>query len=79
MPRDGSLTPRGLIGRLAVLRVECAKCDRAGPYRVSALAEQIGMDGKLADWLSGLTNDCPRKANDSDPCGASCRDLLTIA
>jgi len=28
MPRDGSLTLRDLIGRLDLLRVECAKCDR---------------------------------------------------
>jgi hypothetical protein len=44
MPRDGSLTPRDLIGRLAVLRVESAKCNRARCYRVKALAG-------VEDWL----------------------------
>jgi hypothetical protein len=80
MPRDGSMTPRDLIGIMNVLRVECAKCDRAGRYRVTALAEQIGIDGKLTDWLSRLTKNCPRKAAGfaSDPCGATCLDLLTL-
>jgi hypothetical protein len=72
----GSLTPRDLIGRLDVLRVECAKCDRAGQYRLAALVDQIGIDGKLTDWLSVLTEDCPCKASYSDPCGATCPDLL---
>jgi hypothetical protein len=61
MPRDDSLTPRDLVGKLEVLRVECNKCGRSGSYRVTTLAEQIGWDGKLTDWLYGLTKDCPRK------------------
>jgi hypothetical protein len=61
MPRDDSLTPRDLLGRLDVLRVECEKCGRPGRYRVTTLAEQIGWDGKLTDWLYDLTKDCPRK------------------
>jgi hypothetical protein len=35
MPRDGSLTPADLIGKLEVLRVECEKCGRSGRYRVA--------------------------------------------
>jgi hypothetical protein len=61
MPRDGSLTPRDLAAKLDVLRVECDKCGRAGRYRVTTLAEQIGWDGKLTDWLYNITADCPRK------------------
>ena len=30
MPRDGSLTPADLIGKLDVLRIECEKCGRRG-------------------------------------------------
>jgi hypothetical protein len=31
------MTPRDLIGKLDVLRVECAKCDRRGQYRAYQL------------------------------------------
>ena len=51
MPRDGSLTPRDLVEKLDVLRVECDKCGRSGRYRVIKLAEQLGWDGKLTDCL----------------------------
>jgi hypothetical protein len=62
MPRDGSLTPADLVGRLDVLRVACEKCGRAGRYRVTTLAEQIGWDGKLTNWLYDLTKDWPPEA-----------------
>ena len=80
MPRDGSLTPRDLVGKLDVLRVECEKCGRAGRYRVTTLAETIGWDGKLTDWLYDLTKDCPRKRSPglSDPCGVRCPDLRKV-
>jgi hypothetical protein len=78
MPRDGSLTPRDLIEKLDVLRVECDKCGRSGRYRVLRLAEQIGWDGKLTDWLYGLTKDCPQSPGLSDPCGMKCPDLLKV-
>jgi hypothetical protein len=47
---------------------------------VLKLAEQIGWDGKLTDWLSNLTADCPRKkaGGYSDPCGACCPDLPKV-
>ena len=61
MPRDGSLTPRDLVEKIDALVVACDKCGRSGRYRVLKLAEQIGRDGKLTDWLYGLTKDCPRK------------------
>jgi hypothetical protein len=32
MPRDGSLLPRDLDGKLGVVRVECSKCGRTGRY-----------------------------------------------
>ena len=42
MPRDGSMTPRDLVGKLDVLHVECAKCDRHGRYRVDQLVVASG-------------------------------------
>jgi hypothetical protein len=80
MPHDGSLTPRDLVEKLAVLRVECQKCGRSGRYRVTTLAKQIGWDGKLTNWLYDLTKDCPRKnsAGLSDACGARCPDLTKV-
>jgi hypothetical protein len=44
-----------------VLVVACEKCGCSGRYRIPRLAEQIGWDGKLTDWLYDLTKDCPRK------------------
>ena len=55
MPRDGSLTPRDLVRKLDVLRVECEKCGRSGRYRVDRLVEQLGHDAKLTDWLATLS------------------------
>jgi hypothetical protein len=47
---------------------------------VTTLAEQIGWDGKLTDWLYDLTKDCPRKQSPglSDPCAARFPDLLKV-
>jgi hypothetical protein len=80
MPRGGSLTPRDLAGKVDALAVACDKCGRSGPYRVAKLADTIGWDGKLTDWLYHLTADCPRKRSPglSDPCGARCPDLPKV-
>jgi hypothetical protein len=66
MPRDASLTPADLIGKLHVL--------------VRRLVEQHSRDGKIVDWLDGLTADCPRKraAGVSDQCQARCPDLPKV-
>ena len=58
MPRD-VLTPSDLLGRIASLKVACMKCDRRGRYRVKSLVREIGLDGNIANWLSGLA--APRK------------------
>jgi hypothetical protein len=79
MPRDGSMTPRDLFGKLDVLHVECAECDRRGRYHVDQFVIRLALDAKLTDWLSRLTADCPRKVNWSDPCDARCPDLLKLA
>jgi hypothetical protein len=41
MPRDGSLTPGDLDGKLDVLRVECAKCGRAGRYHLTTISDRM--------------------------------------
>jgi hypothetical protein len=80
MPRDGSLTPADLLGRIQVINVECLKCDRRGRYRVRTLVKKIGLDGKLTDSLSRLSADCPCKNAHSftDRCDVRCPDLSKL-
>jgi hypothetical protein len=63
MPRDGSLTPRDLIEKLAVLLAECDKCGRSGRFRVTTLAKSIGWDGKLTDWFRIYLRCCSLRQN----------------
>jgi hypothetical protein len=62
------------------LAVACDKCGRSGRYRVTTLADAIGWDGRLTDWLSHLTTECPRKRviSVSDQCHARCPDLPKV-
>jgi hypothetical protein len=46
MSSDGSIVFGELVGKLNVLRVECAKCGRAGRYSVARPIEQHGADGQ---------------------------------
>ena len=39
----------GLVGKLAVMQVERAKCRRKGRYAVARLIEQRGRDAKVID------------------------------
>jgi hypothetical protein len=68
MPRDGAIIFRDIVGKLAVLRVECDKCGRRGSYPLDRLIERYGIDAKLFDFEP--KGDCPRKIarNDYDPC-----------
>jgi hypothetical protein len=77
MPRDGAIIFSDLIGKLGVLRIECAKCGRVGQYKLARLIARYGRDEKLFAWTNEITADCPRKLarSDSDPCGAICPDL----
>jgi hypothetical protein len=61
MPRDGAIVLSDLIGKLDVLRVACAKCGRAGRYRLDHLIESRGRDAKIVDWLAEPTAQCPKK------------------
>jgi hypothetical protein len=80
MPRDGTIIFGDLIGKLDVLYVHCAKCSRAGRYRVSDLIKARGRDVRIVDWLDEITGDCPKKLahNMNDPCGARCPDLPRV-
>ena len=59
LPYDGSLTPRDLIEKLDVLRVECDKCGRSGCYRVITLAKSIGSTSEafVFSCVAALTPD----------------------
>jgi hypothetical protein len=46
MPRDGAIIFGDLIGKLDVLRIECAKCGRAGQYRLADLIARSCSHGR---------------------------------
>jgi hypothetical protein len=52
---------------LDVVRISCAKCDRAGQYRRAKLIDRFGADMAMPDLLPELAQ-CPRRENWSDPC-----------
>ena len=80
MPRDGAITFRDIVGKLAILRITCDKCGRSGQYHVDRLIMRYGIDAKLFDWSDEITADCPRKIakNMYDACGAKCPDLSKV-
>jgi hypothetical protein len=50
MPRDGAITFRDIVGKLAILRVTRDKCGRSGQYHVDRLIMRYRIDAKLFDW-----------------------------
>jgi hypothetical protein len=60
-----------------MLRIECAKCGRAGRYR---FADLITRYEKLFAFTDDVTANCTRgqARSDSDPCGAICLDLPRV-
>jgi hypothetical protein len=52
MPRDGAIIFRDLVGKLAVLRIECDKCGRSGRYA----------DGRGGGTVAGLVSASDRYA-----------------
>jgi hypothetical protein len=77
---DGAVILGDLIGKLDVLRIECAKCGRSGRYRLADLLMRYGRDEKLFAFTADVTANCTRKQgrNDNDPCGATCPDLPKV-
>jgi hypothetical protein len=80
MPREGAITFRDIVGKLMVLRITCDKCGRHGQYRVDRLIRRYGLDGKINEWSSEVTADCPRRIakDEHDPCGAIRPDLPKV-
>jgi hypothetical protein len=80
MPRNGALIFGDITGKLDLLRIECAKCGRAGRYRVGRLIAARGADASLIEWRLELTADCPRRIADNfnDQCAAVCPDLSRV-
>jgi hypothetical protein len=67
-------------GKLAMLRVECTRCKRAGLYRVAKLIELYGRDGNMTDWVWRLKQDCPRHSAPvvRERCDLICQDLPKV-
>jgi hypothetical protein len=61
MPRPIGTTFADLLGKLAVVRVECSKCGRFRSLSVAPADCQHGGNGTIIAWLDALTADCPRK------------------
>jgi hypothetical protein len=72
MPRDGAIIFADLIGKLDVLRVECAKCGRAGQYPIARMIEGHGRDAKIVDLLSSVSADCPRRLRTGQTISVAC-------
>jgi hypothetical protein len=61
MPREGAIIFGDLIGKLALLRIECPKCGRVGRYRVADLVARYGPDEKLFAFTDDVTANCKRR------------------
>jgi hypothetical protein len=62
MPRNGAIIFADLIGKLDMLRVTGAKCERAGRYRLDRLIENRGRDAKIVDCSVSLPPTVRRKS-----------------
>jgi hypothetical protein len=71
----GSYSLAEAAARLNMLRLECAKCGRAGRYHIDRLIERCGPDIALPDLRHELAQ-CPRRGNMGDPCQVSYSDRL---
>jgi hypothetical protein len=60
---------------LPLVRISCAKCDRAGQYHRAKLIDRFGPDMAMPDLLPELAQ-CSRRGNWSDPCLVIFRDLI---
>jgi hypothetical protein len=54
MPREGAIIFRDIVGKLAVLRIECDKSGRRSRYPLDRLIERYGIDAKLFDWFEEI-------------------------
>jgi hypothetical protein len=80
-PEAGAIRVVGLVGRLDIVRVVCAMCDRVGRYTLAWLIERYGPGMGLPDRKDQFTADCPLRAKPSgtsDICGAHFPDLSEV-
>lgn len=82
MSSSGALTLAD-VAALGMLRVECAKCKRAGRYSVARLVREHDLSMRLPELLSVLTKDCPlqsdRAKSTLQRCQAIFPDLIAPA
>jgi hypothetical protein len=52
---------------LLLVRIACAKCERAGQYHTASLVERYGPGMAMPNPRHELAR-CPRRTNRSDPC-----------
>jgi hypothetical protein len=67
-------------GKLAVLRVECMRCERKGRYNVRKLIEKYRRKGHMMKWRELLNADCPKRDATAlhDRCDLICPDLPRV-
>lgn len=82
MSGSGALTLADVSG-LGTLRIECARCSRAGRYSVDRLIREHGPRMKLPELRELLTEDCPlqsdRAKSTLQRCQAIFPDLIALA
>jgi hypothetical protein len=71
----GSYSLGEAAAKLDMIRVKCAKCGRAGQYRIDRLIEQYGRDIAMPDLRHELAQ-CPHRSDMSDPCQVEYVDRL---
>jgi hypothetical protein len=60
MSSSGAVTLGEIAGKLTMLEVACARCDRRGRLSVAKLIERHGAGAKLPDLRTVLASDCSR-------------------
>jgi hypothetical protein len=80
MPRHGAIIFSDIDGKLAMLRIECSKCGRAGRYGVAGLITKYGRDAPVWHLQQDVTAECPNRAafEERDRCAAIFPDLPRV-
>ena len=67
-------------GKLDVLRVECARCQRKSRYNVCGLIEKYGRNANMMKWKEQLNGDCPKRDAPQmhERCDLICPDLPKV-
>jgi hypothetical protein len=78
--RRGTIIFGDLVGKLDVLRVECAKCGRSGRYRLARLIARHGRSEKPFTWLDvrfgyGLSMSVSERLTDSNQTSREVREV----